>query len=183
MASGKFCFPGRKILMGEIMASNHSFDIVSEIDFQEVDNAVNQAIKEIQQRYDLKDSLTEIEMNKKDKQLSINTKDEYSRKQSVDILQSKFIKRGISIKALKYNEPSPAANGRIKQVIELQSGISKENAKLLTKMIKDSKLKVNAQIQDEQVRVQAAKIDDLQAVIKLAKDADLDFPVQFTNYK
>lgn len=165
------------------MASNHSFDIVSEIDFQEVDNAINQTIKEVQQRYDLKDSKTELVLNKKEKQLTINTKDEYSRKQSVDILQTKFIKRGISIKALKYSEPEPAAGGRIKQIINLQSGISKENAKLITKMIKDSKLKVNAQIQDEQIRVTASKIDDLQAIIKLVKEADLDFPVQFTNYK
>ena len=165
------------------MATNHSFDIVSEIDFQEADNAINQAIKEIQQRYDLKESHTEILLNKKDKQISINTKDEYSRKQSIDILQTKFIKRGISIKALKVMEPEPAANGRLKQIINLQDGISKENAKLVTKLIKDSKLKVNAQIQDEQVRVQASKIDDLQAIIKLVKEADLDFPVQFTNYK
>jgi len=165
------------------MAANHSFDIVSEIDFQEVDNAINQAIKEIQQRYDLKDSHTEIVLNKKDKLVTINTKDEYSRKQSIDIIQTKFIKRGISIKALKYEEPEPAANGRLKQVINLQSGISKENAKLITKMIKDSKLKVSAQIQDEQVRVTAPKIDDLQELMRLVKDADLYFPVQFTNYK
>jgi len=165
------------------MAANHSFDIVSEVDFQEVDNAVNQAIKEILQRYDLKDSKTEILLNKKEKQITLNTKDDYSRKQSIDILQSKFIKRSISIKALKMNEPEPAANSRLKQVIDLQSGISKDNAKLITKMIKDSKLKVNAQIQDEQVRVTASKIDDLQAVIKIVKEADLDFPVQFTNYK
>jgi hypothetical protein len=165
------------------MPSNHSFDIVSEIDFQEVDNAINQTIKEVQQRYDLKDSHTEIVLNKKEKQISINTKDDYSRKQTIDILQTKFIKRGISIKALKYKEPEPAAGGRLKQIIDLQSGISKENAKLVTKMIKESKLKVNAQIQDEQIRVTAAKIDDLQSIIKLIKETDLDFPVQFTNYK
>lgn len=165
------------------MASNHSFDIVSEIDFQEVDNAINQTIKEVQQRYDLKDSHTEIVLNKKEKQISINTKDDYSRKQTIDIMQTKFIKRGISIKALKYKGPEPAASGRLKQIIDLQSGISKENAKIVTKMIKESKLKVNAQIQDEQVRVTATKIDDLQSIIKLMKEADLDFPVQFTNYK
>lgn len=165
------------------MAANHSFDIVSEIDFQEADNSVNQAIKEIHQRYDLKDSNTEVQLNKKDKQITINTKDEYSRKQSIDILQTKFIKRNISIKAMKFSEPEPAAAGRIKQIINLQSGISKENAKLITKMIKDSKIKVNAQIQDEQIRVSATKIDDLQSIIKLVKEADLDFPVQFTNYK
>lgn len=165
------------------MATNHSLDIVSEIDFQEVDNALNQAIKEIQQRYDLKDSNTELLLNKKDKQISINTKDDYSRKQSIDILQTKFLKRGISIKALKFKEPETASAGRLKQIIDLQSGISKESAKLVTKMIKESKLKVNAQIQDEQVRVTAPKIDDLQAIMKMLKEADLDFPVQFTNFK
>ncbi|MCX7612555.1 MAG: YajQ family cyclic di-GMP-binding protein [Ignavibacterium sp.] len=165
------------------MAQNHSFDIVSIVDLQEVDNAVNQALKEINQRYDLKDSNTTIELNKKEKTLTIVTKDEYSRKQSIDILQSKFIRRGLSIKALKYKDPEPAAQGRLKQIIELQSGISKENAKLIVKMIKDSKLKVNAQIQDEQVRVSGPKIDDLQAVIKMIKEADLDFPTQFVNLK
>jgi hypothetical protein len=165
------------------MASNHSFDIVSEINFQEADNALNQAIKEIQQRYDLKDSNTELVLNKKEKLISINTKDDYSRKQSIDILQTKFIKRSISIKALKMLDPEPVSNGRLKQIINLQSGISKENAKIITKLIKDSKLKVTAQIQDEQVRVQATKIDDLQAIMKLVKETDLEFPVQFTNYK
>lgn len=165
------------------MAQNHSFDIVSEIDLQEVDNAVNQALKEIHQRYDLKESNTTIELNKKDKLLIINTKDDYSLKQSIDILQTKFIRRGISIKALKLNEPEQAAGGRLKQIINLQSGISKDNAKKIVKMIKDSKLKVNAQIQDEQVRVTGPKIDDLQAVIKMIKEADFDFPTQFVNMK
>ncbi|MGQ9797753.1 MAG: YajQ family cyclic di-GMP-binding protein [Ignavibacterium sp.] len=165
------------------MAQNHSFDIVSEIDLQEVDNAVNQALKEIHQRYDLKESNTTIVLNKKDKLLTINTKDNYSLKQSIDILQTKFIRRGISIKALKLNEPEQAAGGRLKQIINLQSGISKDNAKKIVKMIKDSKLKVNAQIQDEQVRVTGPKIDDLQAVIKMIKESDLDFPTQFVNMK
>ena len=165
------------------MAQNHSFDIVSEIDLQEADNAINQAIKEINQRYDLKDSKTEMELNKKEKYISLNTKDDYSRKAGIDILQTKFIRRGISIKALKFDEPEAAASGRLKQKINLQSGISKENAKLITKMIKESKLKVNAQIQDEQIRVQAPKIDDLQAVISMVKEADLDFPTQFVNMK
>jgi|YelNatPaOPRAMG01_1025707.scaffolds.fasta_scaffold01586_18 uncharacterized protein YajQ (UPF0234 family) len=165
------------------MAQNHSFDIVSEIDLQEVDNAVNQAIKEIQQRYDLKDSNTQIELNKKDKFILLNTKDDYSRKASIDILETKFIRRNISIKALKFEEPEPASGGRLKQKINLLSGISKEDAKVITKMVKDSKLKVNTQIQDERIRVQGAKIDDLQAVIKMIKDADLSFPTQFVNMK
>ena len=165
------------------MAKNSSFDIVSEIDFQEVDNALNQAIKEIRQRYDLKDSNTEIELNKKDKLITINTKDDYSLKQSIDILQTKFIRRGLSIKVMKMDEPEPAASGRLKQIINLQSGISKDNSKKITKIIKDLKLKVNAQIMDEKVRVQGAKKDELQIVIQTVKDADLDFPVQFVNYQ
>ena len=165
------------------MAQNHAFDIVCSIDFQEVDNAVNQALKEILQRYDLKDSKTEIELNKKDKFLSINTKDDYARKASLDILQTKFIRRGMSIKVLDPAEPEEAAGGRLKQKINLRSGISKENAKLITGLIKDSKLKVSAQIQDEQVRVQAPKIDDLQAVITLVKEAEFNFPTQYVNMK
>ncbi len=160
-----------------------SFDIVSEINLQEVDNAVNQAIKEIRQRYDLKDSKTEIELNKNDNFISITTKDDYSRKASIDILESKFFKRGVPLKAMKQNEPEPAAGGRIKQKIDLLSGISKENAKRITKLVKDLKLKVNAQIMDERVRVQGNSKDDLQTVIQAVKEADFPFPTQFVNYK
>lgn len=165
------------------MAQNHSFDIVSEIDLQEADNAVNQALKEIHQRFDLKDSNTSVDLNKKDKNIVINTRDGYSLKASIDILQTKFIRRGISIKALKLNEPEPTSGGRLKQKIDLQSGIPKENTKKITALIKNSKLKVSAQIQDEQVRVQGGKIDDLQSVIKLIREADFDFPTQFVNIK
>jgi uncharacterized protein YajQ (UPF0234 family) len=165
------------------MAKNSSFDIVSELDLQEIDNALNQAIKEIRQRYDLKDSKTEMALNKKEKLISLNTKDDYSRKQSIDILQTRLIKRGLSIKALKMEEPEPAASGRLKQKINLQSGISKDNTRKITKLIKELKLKVSAQIMDEKVRVQGAKKDDLQQVIQSVKDADYDFPVQFVNYQ
>ncbi len=165
------------------MAKNSSFDIVSELDLQEIDNALNQAIKEIRQRYDLKDSKTELVLNKKEKLISLNTKDDYSRKQSIDILQTRLIKRGLSIKALKMEEPEPAASGRLKQKINLQSGISKDNTRKITKLIKELKLKVSAQIMDEKVRVQGSKKDDLQQVIQSVKDADYDFPVQFVNYQ
>jgi uncharacterized protein YajQ (UPF0234 family) len=165
------------------MAQNHSFDIVSEIDLQEADNAVNQAVKEIHQRFDLKDSNTSVDLNKKEKNIVINTRDDYSLKASIDILQTKFIRRGISIKALKLDEPEPTSGGRVKQKIALQSGISKENTKKITTLIKDSKLKVTSQIQDEQVRVQGGKIDDLQSIIKLIREADFDFPTQFVNIK
>ncbi|MCB0745163.1 MAG: YajQ family cyclic di-GMP-binding protein [Ignavibacteriae bacterium] len=165
------------------MAQKFSFDVVSDVDFQEVDNAINQAQKEILQRYDLKDSKTTIELSKSDKTILINSKDDYGIKSSVDILQSKFIKRQISLKVMKLNEIEATGGGRVKQLINLQSGISKENAKLVTKMIKEMKIKVNAQIMDEQVRVQGAKKDELQEVMSMLKAADLDFPVQFTNYK
>jgi uncharacterized protein YajQ (UPF0234 family) len=165
------------------MGKNSSFDIVSELDLQEIDNALNQAIKEIRQRYDLKDSKTEMELNKKEKIISLNTKDDYSRTQSIDILQTRLIKRGLSIKALKMEEPEPAASGRLKQKINLQSGISKDNSRKITKLIKELKLKVSAQIMDEKVRVQGAKKDDLQQVIESVKNADYDFPVQFVNYQ
>jgi uncharacterized protein YajQ (UPF0234 family) len=163
--------------------AQHSFDIVSDVDLQEVDNAINQALKEIHQRYDLKDSATTLELNKKEKLINLNTKDDYSRKASIDILQTKFIRRGLSVKAMKPEEPQPAADGRLKQKIILQSGISKDNARKIVKMIKDSKLKVQSQIMDEMVRVTAPKIDDLQEVIKMVKEADYDFPTQYTNYK
>jgi len=165
------------------MAKNSSFDIVSQIDFQEIDNAVNQTIKEVQQRYDLKDSKSTIDLSKSEKQIVINTKDDYSLKAIYDILQTKFLKRKLSLKVMKLDDAEPAAGGRLKQKINLQSGISKENAKKITKLIKELKLKVNAQIMDEQVRVQGQKKDELQFVIKTVKEADLDFPVQFVNYK
>ncbi|MFZ1290526.1 MAG: YajQ family cyclic di-GMP-binding protein [Melioribacteraceae bacterium] len=165
------------------MAQNFSFDIVSEVDFQEIDNALNQAKKEITQRYDLKDTNTTLDLSKSDKSISINSKDEYGLKTSIDILQSKFIKRKISLKVMKLKEIESASGGRVKQVISLQNGISKENAKHVTNLIKVMKLKVNAQIMDEQVRVQGAKKDELQAVINNIREADLDFPVQFVNFK
>lgn len=161
----------------------HSFDVVSEVDFQEVDNAVNMALKEIRQRFDLRDSKSSIELNKKEKYILINSKEEFTLKACLDILQNKLIKRGISLKALKPENIEPAAQGTVKQKILLQSGIDKEQAKTITKIVKDSKLKVTATIQDNQVRVAAKDIDDLQTIIKLIKEADLPFHTQFVNYK
>ena len=165
------------------MANQFSFDIVSEIDMQEIDNAINQASKEVHQRYDLKDTGSSFELNKNDKKVTILSKDEYTLKTVIDVLQNKMVKRGISLKALKYDDVEPASSGTVRQVVTLQSGISKENSKKLVKMIKDSKLKVQAAIQDEQVRVTGKVKDDLQEVMSLVKEGNLDFPVQFTNYK
>ncbi len=166
------------------MADTYSFDIVSEIDLQEVDNAMNQAIKEIQQRYDLKGSHSEITLNKKDKKINVTSADDFRVKVVNDILQNKLIKRGISVKALKYGAIEQGSGmGTAKQEITLQAGIDKENAKKVTKMIKEMKIKVNASIQDEQVRVQGKSKDDLQEVIKMLNAADLDFAFQVTNYR
>ncbi|HAY34453.1 MAG TPA: YajQ family cyclic di-GMP-binding protein [Ignavibacteria bacterium] len=165
------------------MANQFSFDIVSEVDLQELDNAINQALKEIIQRYDFKGSKSEITFNKKDKALNVISDDEYKMKSVIDILQNKLIKRGISIKALKYGKVEPAAGNTVRQEIKLQQGIEKEDAKYIVKLIKESKLKVQATIQDEQVRVSGKDKDDLQAVMNLLRAKDLEFALQFTNYR
>lgn len=165
------------------MAQAFSFDIVSEVNLQEVDNAVNQARKEIGQRYDFKNSKSSIELNQKERQLTIVSDDEFKLKSVVDILQSKLIRRGVPIKALNYGAIEPAAGGTVRQVIRLRVGLSKDDARLIVKMIKDSKLKVQAQIMDDQVRVSGKAKDDLQSVIALLKQEDLPFAVQFTNYR
>ncbi|HQY20681.1 MAG TPA: YajQ family cyclic di-GMP-binding protein [Ignavibacteria bacterium] len=165
------------------MAAQFSFDIVSEVDLQELDNAINQALKEILQRYDFKGSKSEITFNKKEKVLNIISDDDYKLKAVVDILQNKMIKRGISIKALKYGNVEPAGGNTVRQEIKLQQGIEKDDAKLIVKLIKDAKLKVQATIQDEQVRVSGKVKDDLQEVMNLLKEKELDFALQFTNYR
>jgi uncharacterized protein YajQ (UPF0234 family) len=167
----------------EPMADTYSFDIVSEVDMQEADNAVQQASKEIQQRYDLKGSNSSIELDKKEKTVAVESGNEFSLKQVIDVLESKLVKRGIVLKALKYGAIEQGSKGSARQKITLQTGIDKENAKKVTKLIKDSGLKVQAQIQDDQVRVTSKSKDDLQQVIQTLKDADLDFATQFVNYR
>ncbi|RPI16790.1 MAG: YajQ family cyclic di-GMP-binding protein [Ignavibacteriae bacterium] len=161
----------------------NSFDIVSEVNWQEVDNAVNQARKEIQQRYDFKGSKSSIEMSQKEKTLTVLADDDFKLRAVVDIMQNKFIKRGIPLKAFVYKDPEEASGGMIRQHIDVQQGISKDNARLITKLIKDSKIKVQAAIQDDQVRVTGKSKDDLQSIMQMVRDADLDFAVQFTNYR
>jgi uncharacterized protein YajQ (UPF0234 family) len=165
------------------MPDTFSFDIVSEVNMQEVDNALNQARKEIGQRYDFKDSKSSIELNQKDKQLTVISDDDFKLKSVIDILQSKLIKRGVPIKALDYGTIEPAANSTVRQFIKLRVGINKEDARLIVKMIKNSKLKVQAQIMDDQVRVSGKNKDDLQSVMKILQGADLKFATQFTNYR
>jgi len=165
------------------MAQQNSFDIVSEVNLQEVDNALNQARKEIIQRYDFKDSKTVIDFNQKEKQITLHSIDEFHLKSAVDIVQSKLVKRGVSLKALRYGAVEPAANSTVRQLVTLIVGIHKDDARLVVKMIKDSKIRVQAQIMEDQVRVSGKDKDDLQAIIQLLREADLKFPVQFANYR
>lgn len=165
------------------MAQGNSFDIVSEVNLQEVDNALNQARKEIAQRYDFKDSKSSIEFKPNEKQIVIISDDEFKLKSVLDVLQSKLIKRSVPVKALNYGKTEPAANNTVRQIISLRIGIDKDNAKTLVKMIKDTKLKVQAQIMDDQVRVTGKSKDDLQEVMRVVKGADLPFAMQFVNYR
>ena len=165
------------------MAQQNSFDIVSQVDLQEVDNALNQARKEIIQRYDFKDSKTLIDFNPKEKQITLHTIDEFHLKSAVDILQSKLIKRGVSIKALRYGSVESAAGATVRQQVTIVVGIGKDDARAVVKLIKDSKVRVQAAIMEDQVRVSGKDKDDLQKVIQMLRDADLSFPVQFVNYR
>jgi uncharacterized protein YajQ (UPF0234 family) len=158
-----------------------SFDIVSQVDRQEVDNALNQTRKEIVQRYDFKGTKTEIREERD--VIHIVSDDEFKVKAVVDILQSKLVRRGVSLKALVYGKVEPAAGGLAKQDITVQQGIDSDKARQIVKLIKDSKLKVQSQIQSDQVRVSGKKRDDLQAVIQMVKAQDLDLPLQFINYR
>ena len=165
------------------MADQNSFDIVSKVDMQEVDNALNQARKEIGQRYDFKGSKSSIELKQKENEIVLISDDEFKMKAVVDIMQSKLIKRNVPLKALSYSAVEPAAGGSVRQTIKLQNGIDKDNARLIVKMIKDTKLRVQAQIMDDQVRVSGKNKDDLQQVIATLRQADLKFAVQFVNYR
>lgn len=159
-----------------------SFDIVMSVDLQEVDNAVNQAQKEMGQRYDFKGSKSQITWDKKGEIILIGD-DDFKLKAVVDILQSKMVKRGISIKNLTYGTPESAFEGTIRQKITLQQGIPTEKAKEIVKLIKDQKLKVQPQIQDNQVRVTGKKRDELQEVIGLVRNTDLGLDFQFVNMR
>jgi uncharacterized protein YajQ (UPF0234 family) len=158
-----------------------SFDVVSKVDPQEIDNALNQTRKEIGQRYDFKDSNTEI--TTEENAILIVSADDYKVKAALDVLQSKLVRRGVSLKALVYGKIEPAAGGRAKQRITVQQGIDADHGRNISKLIRDSKLKVQAQIQGDQVRVTGKKRDDLQAVLQLLKAQELDLPLQFINYR
>jgi uncharacterized protein YajQ (UPF0234 family) len=174
-------FPGRRERW--VVADKYSFDVVSQVDFNEIQNAVAQAQKEMQQRYDFKGSKSSIELNQGDKQFVVVGDDDFKLKSAIDILQGRLVKRGVSLKALKYEKVEPAAGGTVRQHIKIQSGIDKDHCKDIVKDIKASKLKVQAQIQDEQVRVSGTKKDELQEVMALLKSRDYPFHIDFTNYR
>jgi uncharacterized protein YajQ (UPF0234 family) len=158
-----------------------SFDIVSELDMQEIDNAVNQAIKEIQGRYDFRGSKSELKWDKKE--ISLLADDDYKLGAMKDILQSKVHRRGLDIKVLKFEKEEPAGGQMIRQKVVLVQGIEKEVAKDIVKLIKDSKLKVQPQIMDDKVRVTGKSIDDLQITIQAVKKSNWPVPLQFNNMR
>lgn len=163
------------------MSKEASFDIVSKVDMQEATNAINQAQKEIEQRFDLKGTGSEVTLEKES--IMLKAPDEMKLKNLVDVVESKLVKREISLKSLDYGKVESALGGTVRQVITLKQGIDKERAKKITGLIKETKLKVNAQIQDDQIRVVGKNRDDLQAIIAKLKGADIDLDLQFINYR
>jgi uncharacterized protein YajQ (UPF0234 family) len=162
---------------------DNSFDVVSKIEMPEVHNAVQQALKEITQRYDLKDSKSTIEVQEKDNKIILHSKDEFKLKAVVEILQSKMVKRNVPLKNLVYGEIIPSAGSSVKQEITLQNGMSIEKARDVVKKIKDSKLKVQAAINGDLVRVSGKDRDTLQQVIALLRGSDFGIDIQFINYR
>jgi len=165
------------------MAKQNSFDIVSEVDMEEVRNAVNQSMKEIVQRFDLKGSNSSLELDDKEAKLTLASADEFRLHAVNDILQKKLVRRGVSLKALSYGTIDPAAKGTVRQTVTLQQGIPMEKAKEIVKFIKGTKLKVQSAIQQDTVRVSGKDRDTLQGVIAVLKEQDFDIDMQFTNYR
>jgi uncharacterized protein YajQ (UPF0234 family) len=163
------------------MAALFSFDVVSKFDQQEMKNALDQARREVQQRYDLKDTGTEI--NATDTEITINTDSEYTLQAVRDAIESKMVKRSLSLKTLDYGKVEQASGGRVRQVVKLKQGIPEELAKQISKRIRDEFKKVTPQIQGDAVRVQAKNKDDLQAVIQALKAEDYPAALQFVNYR
>ena len=165
------------------MAADNSFDIVSKVDIQEVRNAIDQATKEVKARFDLKDSKSEIKLEEEDKVLQLASENEYKLKAVIEILQQKMVKRGIPLKNLDYEKIEPATGSSVRQKIKLQQGIPSEKAKVIVRVIKDSKKKVQATIQGDTVRITGKDRDTLQEVIALLKGRDFGIDMQFTNFR
>jgi cyclic-di-GMP-binding protein len=162
---------------------DNTFDVVCKIELPEVSNAVQQTVKELQQRYDLKDSHSSVELNEKDHKLTLQSQDEFKLRAVLDILQQKLVKRHVPLKALTYGTVMPAAGSSVRQEITLQQGIPIEKAREIVRIIKDSKKKVQASIQGDLVRVSGKDRDSLQEIIALLRATDFGIDVQFTNYR
>lgn len=160
-----------------------SFDVVSRVDMQEVDNAINNARKEIATRYDFRNSRTEINFDRKEKKINVVAEDKMKMDAIREILLSKAVKRGIDLKSFEFGEPVPAAHAALKREIKVKEGIEQDLAKKIVRIIKDSKIKVQASIQGEEVRVSGKQIDDLQSVIALLRGSNLEVPLQYVNMK
>ena len=165
------------------MAATYSFDVTSTIEMPEVDNAVNQAKKEIGQRFDFKGSLAEIELDQKEKTLTLTAEDNFKLESVWDVLQTRLIKRNVAVKNLKRGDIEPAGGSTVKQVITLQQGIPIEAAKDIVKLLKEQKLKVQGAIQGEQVRITSASKDNLQDAMQALRAKDFGVALQFGNYR
>jgi uncharacterized protein YajQ (UPF0234 family) len=165
------------------MAKDHSFDVVSKTDMAEVVNAVNQATAEIGQRYDFKGSKAEVTVDQKADAINILADDDMKLKAVIDVVQSKLIKRGVSIKALDYGKIEAASGDMVRQAIGIQQGIPTDKAKEIVKIVKQSKVKVQASIQEDQVRITGKNIDDLQEIQALLREREFDIDMQFSNYR
>jgi uncharacterized protein YajQ (UPF0234 family) len=162
---------------------DNSFDIASKIDLNEVNNAIHQTLKEVQTRYDLKNSKSQIELNQKDRKILLACQDEFKLRAVTEILEFKLVKRGVPLKGLSYGEVIPAAGSSVRQEVSIQQGIPIEKAREIVKRIKDSKIRVQASIQGDLVRVSGKSRDLLQEVIHLLRQQDFGVDVQFTNYR
>lgn len=165
------------------MAKDSSFDVVSQVDMQEIDNAYQQCSREIAQRYDLKDSGARIELSKGEGTFTVNAPADFVSKQVIDVLNSKLIKRGIDLKAVKWDAPQAASGGSIRVVGHIVEGIDQATAKRINKDVKDTKIKVKVTIEADKLRVSSPSKDALQQVIAFLREQDYGQPLQFTNYR
>jgi uncharacterized protein YajQ (UPF0234 family) len=165
------------------MAQQNTFDVVSKIDLAEVKNAVNQALKELHQRYDFKGTNSDITLDEKEFKLVLATASEFTLRALNDVLQQKLVRRNVSLKALSYGKVEPAAKDSVRQTVTLQQGIPMEKAREIVKYIKDTKLRVQASINGDFVRVSGKDRDTLQQVITALKEKDFGIDMQFTNYR
>jgi len=163
--------------------ADFSFDITSKVDLQEIDNALNQARKELANRYDFKGAKFSIDYNREEKKITLVAGDDFKLRGIKDTLGFKLAKRGVSAKSLKYNEPEKAFEGNLRQLVEITDGIPKDRARELVQIIKDLKLKVQARIEEDKIRVSSAKKDDLQAVMTHLRGIDFPVFLQFGNYR